>query len=79
MDFKNPKILASGFNTLASSRKRGLKKQQHQNARGFAWELLCSCMGYKPGWSVKRRGKSSRVHSKKNFLVGGAGFLSVTS
>jgi len=28
-----------------------------------------------PGQSVKRCGKSSSLHPKKNFLLGGAGFL----
>jgi len=45
------------------------------NARDFAREYLRSCMGYGPGRSVKRRGKSSSLHSKKNFLPGVVGFL----
>ena len=44
-------------------------------ARGFAREYLRSCTGYGPGRSVKRRGKSCSLHSKKFFLVGGCGFF----
>jgi len=50
------------------------QKKTHLNARGFVWEYLRSCMGYRPGWSVKRRSKSSSLHSKKNFCLGGAFF-----
>jgi len=32
--------------------------------------MLC-----KPGKSLKGRGKSSSLHSKKNFLLGNAGFF----
>jgi len=32
-------------------------------------------MLYRPGKSLKRRGKSSSLHSKKNFLLGGCGFF----
>jgi len=60
---------------LASGRKRRFKKKQHQNACGFAREWLRSCMGYRPGWSVKRCGKSSGVHSKNIFWLGGPDFL----
>jgi len=35
--------------------------------------------GYRPGRSVKRCSKSSSLHSKKNFCLGVAFFLSVTS
>jgi len=49
------------------------------NARGFVREFLCSCTGYGPGRSIKRRGKSSSLHSKKNFFLGGCEFLWVTS
>jgi len=41
----------------------------------FAREYLRSCSGYGPGRSVKRRGKSSSLHSKKIFCLGVAGFL----
>ena len=75
----NPKIYLQSlsallFNTLASGRKRGFSKK-HRNACGFAWELLRSCSGYGPGRRVKRRSKSSSLHSKKNFLVGGCEFF----
>jgi len=39
-------------------------------ARGFAREYLRSCTGYGPGRSVKRRGKSCSLHSKKIFWLG---------
>jgi len=32
-------------------------------------------MLYRPGKSLKRFGKSSGLHSKKNFLLGGDGFF----
>jgi len=32
-------------------------------------------MGYRLGRSVKRHGKSSSLHLKKNFFVGGCGFV----
>jgi len=50
-------------------------QKKHRNACGFAWEFLRSCKYYRPGQSVKRRGKSSSLHLKKCFLVGGCGFL----
>jgi len=56
---------------LASGCFQGFLEKKHLNARGFAWEYLSSCSGYGPGWRVKRHGKSSSVHSKKNFLLGG--------
>ena len=37
-------------------------KKKRLNARGFAWEFLQSCMLYRPGKSLKRRGKSSSLH-----------------
>jgi len=48
-------------------------------AHGFAREFLRSCMLYRPGKSIKKRGQSSRLDSKKNFWVGGGGCLWVTS
>jgi len=42
-------------------------------------KLLCFCTGYGPGRSVKRRSKSSRLHSKKVFWLGDVNFLWVTS
>jgi len=32
-------------------------------------------MLYRPGKSLKRRGKSSSLHQKKFFLLGGCGFF----
>jgi len=51
------------------------QKKQRLNACGFAREYLRSCMGYGPGQSVKRRGKSSSLHSKKIICLGSTGFL----
>ena len=48
-----------------------LRKKTRLNARGFAREFLQSGMLYRPGKSLKRRGKSSSLHSKKIFLLRG--------
>jgi len=65
-------LLFGYFNTLASARIRAfLEKQQRINARGFVWEFLRSGMLYRPGKSLKRRGKSSSLHSKKIFFAWG--------
>jgi len=53
-------------------------EKKHQNARAFAWELLHFCSGYRLGRSVKRRSKSSSLHSKKIFWLEDADFLWVT-
>jgi len=45
-------------------------RKKHRNACGFAQEFLRSGKCYRPGQSVKRRGKSSSLHSKKNFWLG---------
>jgi len=50
-------------------------KKKRLNARGFARELLRSCMGYGPGRSIKRHSKSSSLHSKIIFLLGECGFF----
>jgi len=50
-------------------------QKKRLKARGFAWEFLRSGMLYRPGKSLKRCGKSSSLHLKKIFLLGGAGFL----
>jgi len=62
------------FKTLASGCLRGFSEKKRLNALGFAQEYLCSCTGYGPGQSVKRCGKSSSLHSRKNFLLGGCRF-----
>jgi len=46
------------------------RKKKRLNARGFAWGFLWSGMLYRPGKSLKRRGKSSSLHSKKIFAWG---------
>jgi len=61
-------------NSLASGCFRGFSEKKHLNARGFAREFLWSGMLYRPGKSIKRRGKSSILHSKKIFCLGVAVF-----
>jgi len=51
------------------------RKKKRLNAHGFAWEFLRSGMLYRPSRSLKRHGKSSSLHSKKNFLLGGCGYF----
>ena len=51
------------------------RKKKRLNALGFAWEFLWSGMLCRPGKRLKRRGKSSSLHSKKNFLLGGCEFF----
>jgi len=51
------------------------QEEKRLNTHGFAQEFLRSCSGYGPSQSVKRRGKSSSMHSKKKFLLGGGGFF----
>jgi len=53
----------------------GDEKKPHWNAHVFAWEFLWSGKCYRHGRSIKRRGKSSSLHSKKIFLVGGCGIF----
>jgi len=59
---------------LASARFWGFSEKKCLNARGFAQEFLWSGMLYRPGKSLKRRGKSFSLHLKKNFCLGVAGF-----
>ena len=63
------------FNSLASARIRGFSEKKRLNACGFAQEFLWSGMLDRPGKSLKRRGKSSSRHTKKNFLLGSCGFF----
>ena len=58
------------LNTLAPEWIQGFSKKKRLNARGFAREYLHSCTGYWPGRSIKRRDKSSSLHSKKIFWLG---------
>jgi len=69
-------IIFDVFNSLASGCFQGFSEKKHLNAHGFAREFLWSCMLYRPGKSLKRRGKSSSLHSKKNFCLGGGFFIS---
>jgi len=68
-------ILKNTFNTFAPGCFWGFRRKKHQNAPGFAREFLRSGKRYRPSKSLKRRGKSSSLHSKKIFLVGGCGFF----
>jgi len=68
-------IVLGTQSVLASARIRGFSEKKRLNARGFAREFLRSGMLYWPGKSLKRRWKSSRLHSKKNFCLGGAFFF----
>jgi len=72
-------LFHSCINSLASTRMRGFLEKNRLNAHGFAREFLWSGMLYWPSKSLKRRGKSPSLHSKKHFLLGGCGFLWVTS
>jgi len=63
------------INSLASGCFRGFSEKKRLNARGFAWEFLRSAMLYRPSKSLKRRGKSSSLHLKKIFLLGGCLFF----
>ena len=58
------------LNSLASARIRGFSEKERLNVCCFAWEFLQSGMLYRPSISLKRRGKSSGLHSKKNFCLG---------
>ena len=41
-------------NSLASGCCWGFLKKKRRNTYDFLWEFLCSCTGYRHGWSVKR-------------------------
>ena len=51
------------------------REKKRLNARGFVREFLLSGMLYRPSKSLKSRGKSSSLHSKNFFLLGGCGFF----
>jgi len=69
------RVLWNFINSMASGGFRGFLGKKRLNARGFAREYLRSCSGYGPGQSVKTHGKSSSLHLKKNFLLGGCRFF----
>jgi len=50
------------------------RKKKHLNARGFAQELLRFGRFYRLSEGLKKRSKSSRLHSKKKFLREGWAF-----
>jgi len=64
------KKISFQLNNLASGCFQGFSGKKHLNARSFAREFLRSSMLYRLGKSLKRRGKSSSLHSKKNFCLG---------
>ena len=45
-------------------------KKEHPNARGFAWEYLCSCTGYGPGRKSKDATSLLVCTRKKIFCLG---------
>jgi len=51
------------------------QKKKRLNAHGFAREFLWSGMLYRPGESLKRRGKSSSLHTKKIYFAWGVRFF----
>jgi len=63
------------LNTFASGCFQGFSEKKHLNAHGFAQEYIRSCLGYRPGRSVKRRGKSFSLHLKKYFCLGVVDFF----
>jgi len=63
------------LNSLASGCFQGFSETKSLNAHGFAQEYLRSSSGYGPSRRVKRHGKSSSLHSKKNFCLRGVSFL----
>jgi len=63
--------LSQWFLTLWRPAAFGDFRKKRLNARGFAREYLRSWSGYGPGQSVKRRSKSSGLHSKKVFYAWG--------
>jgi len=65
----------SAFNSLASGWFLGFSKKKRLNARGFARKFLWSGMLYRPGRSLKRRGKSLVCTWKKIFCLGVVGFF----
>jgi len=57
------------LNTLASGRNHELSHQDNWIARGFAQKFLQYAKCYRPSQRPKS-GKSSSLHSKKNFAWG---------
>ena len=51
------------------------RKKKHIKSLVFAQEYLRSCWAYGPGRSVKKRSKSSNLHSKKKILPRRVGFF----
>jgi len=63
-------------NTLTLWRPLGFGDFQKTPKRTWLCEgISWSGMLYRPGKSLKRRGKSSSLHLKKSFCLGDAGFL----
>jgi len=64
------------INIFAPGRFCGFRKKKHRNTRGFVREFLRSGICYRPGESLKRRGKSGSLHLKKCFGWGCKFFVS---
>jgi len=64
------------LNSLASGCFQGFSEKKRLNACGFAWEFLWSGMLYRLSKSLKRRGKSSSLHSEIFFAWGVWNFMS---
>jgi len=58
------------LNSLASGWFRGFSEKKRLNTCSFAQEFLQSGVLYRPSKSLKRRAKSSSMHSKKIFAWG---------
>jgi len=59
------------INSLVSSCFREFSEKKTPKRMWLCTEFLRSGMLYRPGKSLKRCGKSSSLHSKKIFLLGG--------
>ena len=64
------------INSLVSGCFWGFLEKKRLNACGFARKFLWSGMLYRPGKSLKKRGKSSSLYSKKIFCFGERVFMS---
>jgi len=78
-DISGVPVTKEFINTFAARLIQTVHTKTAGIACGFAMEFLRSGQRYRPSKRLKRFGKSSSLHSKKNFLVGGCRFLWVTS
>ena len=68
-------VSAYHINSFGIRLVSGIFGKKRLNTRCFAQEFLRSGMLYRPSKSLKRHGKSSILHSKKNFFLEGCGFF----